>query len=142
MNNTETAQRAARGPVALKTPTDLAPKGIAAIESELRQLLADDRTLYLDCPARGDRPALDLLAEMPHSKEGLGRHSDERSWEDPSEPAMRHVGRDVVDVREHEQRARERPGPSRDPPDQGCLTSEHVSRDAPTREHQHQRGED
>ena len=47
MNNTETAQRAARGPVALKTPTDLTPKGVAAIESELRQLLADVFALYV-----------------------------------------------------------------------------------------------
>jgi starvation-inducible DNA-binding protein len=47
MNNTETAQRPARGPVALKTPTDLAPKGVAAIESELRQLLADVFALYV-----------------------------------------------------------------------------------------------
>src|SRR3954471_11333733 len=47
MNNTETAQWAARGTSALKTPTDLAPKGVAAIESELRQLLADVFALYV-----------------------------------------------------------------------------------------------
>src|ERR1700716_2763889 len=47
MNNTETAQRAARGTSALKTPTDLAPKGVAAIEGELRQLLADVFALYV-----------------------------------------------------------------------------------------------
>src|SRR6266568_7560946 len=47
MNNTETAKRAARGPIALKTPTDLAPKGVVAIESELRQLLADVFALYV-----------------------------------------------------------------------------------------------
>ena len=47
MSNTETAQRAARGPVALKTPTDLAPKGVAAIEGELRHLLADVFALYV-----------------------------------------------------------------------------------------------
>jgi starvation-inducible DNA-binding protein len=47
MNNTETAQWAARGAAALKTPTDLTPKGVAAIEGELRQLLADVFALYV-----------------------------------------------------------------------------------------------
>src|SRR6266849_376295 len=47
MNNTETAQRAARGTSALKTPTDLGPKGVAAIEDELRPLLADVFALYV-----------------------------------------------------------------------------------------------
>ncbi len=47
MNNTETAQRTARGTNSLKTPTDLAPKGVAAIEGELRQLLADVFALYV-----------------------------------------------------------------------------------------------
>ncbi len=47
MKNTETSQRAARGTIALKTPTDLGPKGVAAIESELRQLLADVFALYV-----------------------------------------------------------------------------------------------
>jgi starvation-inducible DNA-binding protein len=47
MNNTETSQRAARAPSALKTPTDLGPKGVAAIEGELRQLLADVFALYV-----------------------------------------------------------------------------------------------
>jgi starvation-inducible DNA-binding protein len=47
MNNSETAQRAARGSVALKTPSDLTPKGVAAIEGELRQLLADVFALYV-----------------------------------------------------------------------------------------------
>src|SRR5258705_7972828 len=47
MNSTETAPRAARGTTALKTPTDLAPKGVAAIEGELRQLLADVFALYV-----------------------------------------------------------------------------------------------
>src|SRR6476620_5496583 len=47
MNSTETAPRAARGTTALKTPTDLAPKGVAVIEGELRQLLADVFALYL-----------------------------------------------------------------------------------------------
>src|SRR5439155_8669291 len=47
MNNTETARRTARGPSALKTPTDLAPEGVAAIEGELRRLLADVFALYV-----------------------------------------------------------------------------------------------
>jgi starvation-inducible DNA-binding protein len=47
MTNTETARRAARGTIALKTPTDLAAKGVAAIEGELRQLLADVFALYV-----------------------------------------------------------------------------------------------
>src|SRR5438874_1981035 len=47
MNNTETAPRAARGLSALKVPTDLDPKGVDAIEGELRQLLADVFALYV-----------------------------------------------------------------------------------------------
>jgi starvation-inducible DNA-binding protein len=47
MTTTETSPRAARGATALKTPTDLNPKGVAAIESELRQLLADVFALYV-----------------------------------------------------------------------------------------------
>jgi starvation-inducible DNA-binding protein len=47
MSNTTTASRAKRETTALKTPTDLAPKGVAAIESELRQLLADVFALYV-----------------------------------------------------------------------------------------------
>jgi starvation-inducible DNA-binding protein len=47
MTTTETARRAPRGTTALKTPTDLAPKGVAAIEGELRQLLADVFALYI-----------------------------------------------------------------------------------------------
>jgi starvation-inducible DNA-binding protein len=47
MNTTATSQRAARGTTALKTPTDLSPKGVAAIEGELRQLLADVFALYV-----------------------------------------------------------------------------------------------
>jgi starvation-inducible DNA-binding protein len=47
MNKTETAPRAARNLSALKTPTDLDPKGVAAIEGELRQLLADVFALYI-----------------------------------------------------------------------------------------------
>jgi len=47
MNSTVKAQPAARGVTALKTPTGLAPKGVAAIEGELRQLLADVFALYV-----------------------------------------------------------------------------------------------
>jgi starvation-inducible DNA-binding protein len=47
MNTTAMSQRAARGTTALKTPTDLGPKGVAAIEGELRQLLADVFALYV-----------------------------------------------------------------------------------------------
>ena len=47
MNKTATSQAAARGTMALKTPTDLASKGVAAIEGELRQLLADVFALYV-----------------------------------------------------------------------------------------------
>src|SRR5438874_8424800 len=47
MNKTETSQRTARGNIALKTPTDLDPKGVAAIEGELRHLLADVFALYV-----------------------------------------------------------------------------------------------
>ncbi len=47
MNKTETPPRAARNTTALKTPTDLAAKGVAAIEGELRQLLADVFALYV-----------------------------------------------------------------------------------------------
>jgi starvation-inducible DNA-binding protein len=47
MKNTETSQPAARGTPALKTPTDLTPQGVAAIEAELRRLLADVFALYV-----------------------------------------------------------------------------------------------
>jgi starvation-inducible DNA-binding protein len=47
MTSTKTAQPAARGTRALKTPTDLAPQGVAAIEGQLRQLLADVFALYV-----------------------------------------------------------------------------------------------
>jgi starvation-inducible DNA-binding protein len=47
MNKTDTSQATARGTMALKTPTDLVPKGVAAIEGELRQLLADVFALYV-----------------------------------------------------------------------------------------------
>jgi len=47
MTKTETPQRAARETSALKTPTDLAAKGVTAIEGELRQLLADVFALYV-----------------------------------------------------------------------------------------------
>src|SRR5690242_13194298 len=47
MNKTKTSQPAARDTVALKTPTDLAPKGVASIEGELRALLADVFALYV-----------------------------------------------------------------------------------------------
>ena len=47
MSTTETAPRAARGTAALKTPTDLAAKGVTAIAGELRQLLADVFALYV-----------------------------------------------------------------------------------------------
>jgi starvation-inducible DNA-binding protein len=47
MNKTETAPRAARNISALKTPSDLDPKGVAAIEGELLQLLADVFALYV-----------------------------------------------------------------------------------------------
>jgi starvation-inducible DNA-binding protein len=47
MNAVETAQRDARSMNGLKTPTDLAPKGVAAITDELRQLLADVFALYV-----------------------------------------------------------------------------------------------
>src|SRR5277367_4122758 len=47
MNKTEASQAAVRGAVALKTPTDLAANGVAAIEGELRQLLADVFALYV-----------------------------------------------------------------------------------------------
>src|SRR2546426_8307363 len=47
MNRTEAAPRAARNTNALKTPTDLDPKGVVAIEGELRQLLADVFALYV-----------------------------------------------------------------------------------------------
>ena len=47
MNKTETSQAAARGTMALKPPTDLAARGVASIEGELRQLLADVFALYV-----------------------------------------------------------------------------------------------
>jgi starvation-inducible DNA-binding protein len=47
MSKTETAPRPTRNSSALKTPSDLDPKGIAAIETELRQLLADVFALYV-----------------------------------------------------------------------------------------------
>ena len=47
MANTKTAQQPARSANALHTPTDLAPEGVAAIESELRELLADVFALYV-----------------------------------------------------------------------------------------------
>src|SRR5947208_8718806 len=47
MNRTEAGPRAARNTNALKTPTDLDPKGVVAIEGELRQLLADVFALYV-----------------------------------------------------------------------------------------------
>jgi starvation-inducible DNA-binding protein len=45
--NSEAPPRATRNTNALKTPTDLDAKGTAAIESELRQLLADVFALYV-----------------------------------------------------------------------------------------------
>ena len=47
MTKTETAPRDARKANALKTPSDLDPKGIVAIADELRQLLADVFALYV-----------------------------------------------------------------------------------------------
>jgi len=47
MSTTETARRKATTNDALKTPTDLAAKGVVAITSELRQLLADVFALYV-----------------------------------------------------------------------------------------------
>jgi starvation-inducible DNA-binding protein len=47
MSKTATLERAAKNTNALKTPTDLDPKGVAAIEGELRQLLADVFALYV-----------------------------------------------------------------------------------------------
>ena len=47
MSKTATLERAARNASALKTPTDLDPKGVAEIEGELRQLLADVFALYV-----------------------------------------------------------------------------------------------
>src|SRR6201987_6337057 len=47
MIKTETAPRSVRNTSMLKTPTDLDAKGVAAITSELRQLLADVFSLYL-----------------------------------------------------------------------------------------------
>jgi starvation-inducible DNA-binding protein len=47
MTKTETAPRATRSSNPLKTPTDLDAKGVAAIEGELRQLLADVFALYV-----------------------------------------------------------------------------------------------
>ena len=47
MSKTATLERAVKTRSALKTPTDLDPKGVAAIEGELRQLLADVFALYV-----------------------------------------------------------------------------------------------
>jgi starvation-inducible DNA-binding protein len=47
MNDTKTVQRPARGAAALGTPTDLTPEAVAAIEGELRHLLADVFALYI-----------------------------------------------------------------------------------------------
>src|ERR1700678_3680254 len=47
MTKTATTQANGRDAMALKTPTDLAPKGVAAIEGELRLLLADVFALYV-----------------------------------------------------------------------------------------------
>lgn len=47
MSLTETAGRTMHNNSALKTPTDLDPKGVAAIADELRQLLADVFALYV-----------------------------------------------------------------------------------------------
>jgi starvation-inducible DNA-binding protein len=47
MTKTEPAPRTAGTNGTLKTPTDLEAKGVAAIESELRQLLADVFALYI-----------------------------------------------------------------------------------------------
>jgi starvation-inducible DNA-binding protein len=47
MTRTETTPREARKTNALRTPSDLDPKGVAAIEGELRQLLADVFALYV-----------------------------------------------------------------------------------------------
>jgi starvation-inducible DNA-binding protein len=47
MKAVEPAQRDARSMNSLKTPTDLAAKGVAAIADELRQLLADVFALYV-----------------------------------------------------------------------------------------------
>ena len=47
MNAVDTPKRATREPIALKTPTDLDAKGVAAIEGELRRLLADVFALYV-----------------------------------------------------------------------------------------------
>ena len=45
--STETARRTTRTSDALKTPTDLAPDGVAAVSSALRPLLADVFALYV-----------------------------------------------------------------------------------------------
>jgi starvation-inducible DNA-binding protein len=47
MTKTETAPKDTRKTNALKTPSDLDPKGVVAIEGELRQLLADVFALYV-----------------------------------------------------------------------------------------------
>src|SRR5215510_1318975 len=43
----ETPRRVTRSTTALKTPTDLDPRGVPAIEGELRSLLADVFSLYV-----------------------------------------------------------------------------------------------
>ena len=47
MARTETAPREVRKAIARKTPSDLDAQGVAAIEGELRQLLADVFALYV-----------------------------------------------------------------------------------------------
>jgi starvation-inducible DNA-binding protein len=47
MSNTTATKRADRTPEELKTPTDLAHKGVTAIADELRMLLADVFALYV-----------------------------------------------------------------------------------------------
>jgi starvation-inducible DNA-binding protein len=47
MIKTETPRRVTRSTTALKTPTDLDPRGVSAIEGELRNLLADVFALYV-----------------------------------------------------------------------------------------------
>src|SRR5262249_40509741 len=47
MIKTETPRRVTRSTTALKTPTDLDPSGVPAIEGELRSLLAEVFALYV-----------------------------------------------------------------------------------------------
>ncbi|HET9986701.1 MAG TPA: DNA starvation/stationary phase protection protein [Longimicrobiales bacterium] len=47
MSHTERPQRPAQGAAALRTPTDLSAEGVAAIEGQLRDLLADVFALYV-----------------------------------------------------------------------------------------------